>query len=63
MSAAVAPGASPEEVEEVVSKSAYGIETKEMIGRYRELRMKRLARLGDAEVASVIITDATMRIA
>ena len=31
MAAAVAPGASQEEVEEVVSKSAYGIETKDMI--------------------------------
>ena len=33
MVAAVAPGASQEEVEEVVSKSAYGIETR----RYRTL--------------------------
>ena len=29
---------------------------------YRQSRMKRLARVGDAEVASAIITDATMRI-
>ena len=62
MAAAVAPGASSEEVEEVVSESAYGIETKEMIEHYRQSRMKRLARVGDAEVASAIITDATMRI-
>ena len=60
--APVPPGASPEELESIVSGTAYGIETKEMIERYRESRMKRLARVGDAEVANAIATDAEQRI-
>lgn len=62
MAAPVPPGASPEELEGIVSQSAYGIETKEMIELYRESRTKRLARVGDADVASAISTDAMMRV-
>ena len=62
MAAPVPPGISAEELEGVVSQSAYGIDAEEMIQRYRESRMKRLARAGDADVASAISTDATMRI-
>ena len=62
MAAAVPAGASSEELESIVSQNAYGVEASEMIGRYREARMKRLARAGDADVASAISTDATMRI-
>lgn len=52
----------PEQFEGYVSQSAYGIEVREMIERYRESRMKRLARVGDADVACAIATDANMRI-
>lgn len=62
MAAPVPPGTSAEELEAIVSNSAYGIEAKEIIERYRQSRMKRLARTGDADVASAITTDATMRI-
>ena len=62
LAAPVPPDVSPEELEDIVSRSAYGIEVKEMIERYRESRIKRLARVGDADVASAISTDATQRI-
>ena len=62
MAAPVPPGATPEELQAIVSQAAYGIESKEMIERYRESRMKRMARMGDADIASAISTDATMRI-
>jgi para-nitrobenzyl esterase len=62
MAAPVPPGATPEELQAIVSQAAYGIDSKEMIERYRESRMKRMARMGDADIASAISTDATMRI-
>ncbi len=62
MAVPVPPGTSPEELASVVSQSAYGIDAQEIIERYRESRIKRFARVGDADVASAISTDATMRI-
>ena len=62
MAAPVPLGATPEELQAIVSQAAYGIDSKEMIERYRESRMKRMARMGDADIASAISTDATMRI-
>lgn len=46
----------------MASGNAYNLDTAALFDDYRAARMNRLARIGDADIASAISTDAVMRI-
>lgn len=62
LAAFLAPNADLASAQAVASGNAYNLDTAALFDDYRAARMNRLARIGDADIASAISTDAVMRI-